>query len=253
MNYELVLNNLKNIYILIIDQNNNIVYPKDEKIKDKCINIYKNYLKDEDCCYHDSKYYKLNEVIYYENNEQYKLISFQDITEYKIMEKKYKFDSLTTVLNRNTILNKIDNYLSNTNEQFSIIMIDIDDFKKLNDTYGHIAGDLILKKIGKILNEQLKYYLIGRYGGEEFIILIENSDKNHSIKIMEEIRQKIADISIKHHNSTINNITISCGIHNVDYIYNKSNIEKIRDEFINYADIALYKSKKNGKNQITVY
>lgn len=152
MNYETILNNLDGIFILVIDQDNNIIYPKIEKIKDKCINIYKNYLKDEDCCYHDSK-----------------------------------------------------------------------------------------------------YYLIGRYGGEEFIILIENSDKNHSIKIMEEIRQKIADISIKHHNSTINNITISCGIHNVDYIYNKSNIEKIRDEFINYADIALYKSKKNGKNQITVY
>ena len=253
MNFELVLNNLKNIYILIIDQNNNIVYPKDEKIKDKCINIYKNYLKDEDCYYHENKYYKLNEVMYYENNEQYKLISFQDITEYKIMEKKYKFDSLTTVLNRDTVLNKIDNYLLSTNEQFSIVMIDIDDFKKLNDTYGHIAGDLVLKHIGKLLNEQLKNYLVGRYGGEEFIILIQNSNKNESVDIMEEIRKKITKISIKHNNNIINNITISCGIYNIDYIYDKNDIEEIRDKFIDYADIALYRSKNNGKNQITVY
>lgn len=253
MDYKLVLDSLKNTYILIIDQNNNVIYPNDEKKIKISYNIYNNYLKEEQCYFYDNQYYKLNESIYYQDNEKYKLIYFQNITEYKEKEKKYKYDNLTTTLNRDTVLNKIDNFLKNTNDAFSIIMIDIDDFKKLNDTYGHIAGDLILKKIGQILNKHLKNYLSGRYGGEEFIILIQDSDINKSISIMENIRKEISNISINYLNNTINDVTISGGIYNVNYDYDKKNIEEIRDKFIDYADKALYKSKKNGKNQITIY
>ena len=253
MNYKLILDNLKNIFFLIIDQNNNIIYPKDKKkLKISC-NIYNNYLKDEQCYYYDNQYYKLDETIYYQDNKKYEILCFQNITEYKEQEQKYKYDNLTTTLNRDTILSKIDNYLKNTNDNFSIIMIDIDDFKSLNDNYGHIAGDLVLKKIGQILNNYLKYCISGRYGGEEFIILIQNSDITKSMNIIEKIRKEISGISINYLNYIINNITISGGIYNVNYKYDKNNKEEIRNRFIDYADKALYKSKNNGKNQITIY
>lgn len=253
MNYELILNNLKDIYVLIIDENNNIIYPKDKKKIEFYNNIYRNYLNEEDCYYYENNYYKLNKTSYYEDDKNYKLLYFQNITDYKNIEINHKFDNLTAILNRDSILSKIDNYLLNTNEHFSIVMIDIDDFKNLNDTYGHIAGDLVLKEIGKTLNEQLKNFLFGRYGGEEFVILLQNSNIDKSVDIMEKVRKSISNISIKYQDHIINNITISCGIYNINFKYNKDNIEEIRNKFIDYADIALYKSKNNGKNQITIY
>ena len=79
MNYKLILDNLKNIFFLIIDQNNNIIYPKDEKKLKISYNIYNNYLKDEQCYYYDNQYYKLDETIYYHDNKKYKILCFQNI------------------------------------------------------------------------------------------------------------------------------------------------------------------------------
>lgn len=142
-----------------------------------------------------------------------------------------------------------------TNQQeFSIIMADIDDFKKINDTYGHIMGDIVLKEIGKILNKELNDCIVGRYGGEEFIILKPNTIINDTISQMEKIKDTISKMVITHENKTIDNISISLGIYNTNQAYdNKLKITDFRNQLINYADIALYKSKNNGKNQITIY
>lgn len=254
MNYELVLDQLSSILILIIDQNNNIIYPKDKKKQQLIKNICHNFSKIDNCYVYKQQYYKATKKIFNQDQDIYKLIYFENITNYKEIEANYKIDSLTTVLNRKAAMTKIDNFLLTNQQEFSIIMADIDDFKKINDTYGHIMGDIVLKEIGKILNKELNDCIVGRYGGEEFIILKPNTIINDTISQMEKIKDTISKMVITHENKTIDNISISLGIYNTNQAYdNKLKITDFRNQLINYADIALYKSKNNGKNQITIY
>lgn len=135
--------------------------------------------------------------------------------------------------------------------EISIIMCDIDHFKRVNDTYGHLAGDFILKNIAQLLKKSLKRNtdFIARYGGEEFVIVMYDSD----IDLAKELCVKIQN-SIKNADSFIfqgvelETVTMSFGINGT--------IPKIDDnskDLIENADLALYKAKKNGRNCIVVF
>ena len=254
MDYKIILDNLDNLCILITDKHNNIVYPNDLNKQNYIKNISDNFKEKENCYCYNNKYFKKNIKKIKSNSEDFTLIYFDDITNYKILEKKKEIDNLTTILNRNTVLDKIDVFLQTNKNNFSIVMADIDDFKNINDTYGHIIGDIILNKIGTILNNSLKDCLVGRYGGEEFIILEKNPNIKDNLNQIEQIKESISNINISYENFKINNISMSFGIYNVNEIYdNNLSIEEFRNKLINCADIALYKSKNNGKNQITTY
>ena len=254
MDYENILNELDNIYILILDNNNNIVFPKDINKQIYIKNIYNNYYTKENCYYYNKQCYKLNKKIINQNNNSYQLFCFENITNYKILEKRNEIDMLTTVFTRKAVLEKIDNFLTQNQNYFSIVMLDIDNFKTINDTYGHLTGDIVLNKIGKILNENLDNSLIGRYGGEEFIILQSNIELEQSKTEIEKVRLKIEKLVVDTGTDIIDNITVSCGIYNSNERYDKNiSIDEFRKKLINYADVALYTSKHSGKNQTNIY
>ncbi len=121
-------------------------------------------------------------------------------------------------------------------EPFSIIMLDIDHFKKYNDQFGHTEGDRLLKKLARlILKEVRQIDLAVRYGGEEFLVLLPETDLIKACDVAERMRNAVE----KH-----TKITISLGVSS----HKKS--MKTHEGFINKADKALYRAKKNGKNRV---
>ncbi|MGR9000582.1 MAG: diguanylate cyclase [Gammaproteobacteria bacterium] len=159
------------------------------------------------------------------------------------LEHLSKTDPLTGVANRHLLnhtfqeeLERVHRYRSN----LSIIMIDVDYFKTINDRFGHIIGDQVLKKLADLMSSTIRSTdLIGRWGGEEFLILCPETDLNGAIKLAENIRQNIS-----HYNFGIpQTITVSQGV--AEYQKMQS-LEK----FINCADNALYKAKEAGRNSV---
>ena len=173
--------------------------------------------------------------------------------EFKLRQ-KYKhlrgIDELTELSNRrqfNVNFEKIFYKALNEKKTIALFLMDIDDFKKYNDYYGHLGGDDCLKKIGKFLkefsakNQALTFY---RYGGEEFIGIQNDIDKLTAGKIARELVEGIRALNIKHMTSKVTNIiTISLGVA-VQY----PSVMPNSSELINLADKALYKVKDNGKN-----
>lgn len=123
-------------------------------------------------------------------------------------------------------------------------MLDIDFFKKINDNYGHDTGDAVIKRISEILLEQTREHdIVGRLGGEEFGVLLINSELEEVIKVAQRIRMAVEKETILHNNHTIN-ATISMGISIKDK--ETTNFK----EFIKSADLNLYKAKESGRNRV---
>ena len=150
-------------------------------------------------------------------------------------------DKLTQIHNRYDLYNYI-NSLDNK-KNYSLSMFDIDDFKKINDVYGHLCGDEILKDLAQFAKNTFEDDFVARYGGEEFIIILKmNDDINDSYKKIEEFRKKIEEHEFKFENNIIH-LTITIGLE----AYN--NCQTI-EEWIGYADKKLYQGKAEGKNRI---
>lgn len=152
-------------------------------------------------------------------------------------------DALTNIYNRRKLDENLEyeyNRAKRYNVKFSVILLDIDSFKLINDTYGHNIGDKILIEISEILKNNIrKSDTVGRWGGEEFLIICPETDKQVAVKIAEKLRKKIGNNKF----SVDNIITSSIGVAtytNEDEIY----------ELINKVDIALYEAKRKGKNRV---
>ncbi len=125
-------------------------------------------------------------------------------------------------------------------KRYSIILIDIDLFKNVNDTFGHIIGDTILKEVALIIQNSIRATdIAGRWGGEEFLIISPNTDIDGAKKIADKIRLNIQDTELK----DINKITISAGVAEIDTSLNQLTI-------IDKADKALYRAKEKGRNRV---
>ncbi len=166
-----------------------------------------------------------------------------------ISESEAKIDPLTGVFNRRSMEIMLINQLSISklaNTPFSIAMIDIDDFKKVNDTYGHLVGDCVLRKLAMIIRESLrKSDFVFRYGGEEFLVLLPFTDINSAKYVLEKIRKKIEE-NIFNCEDTSLKITVSIGV--AQYTDNILSIDTLLDE----ADKKLYIAKKTGKNKVII-
>lgn len=158
------------------------------------------------------------------------------------LERIVNIDVLTNIYNRRYIYNRLEEIVKKSkedNEKVSVIMFDVDRFKNVNDTYGHQFGDEVLKKVSDNLKEEFrKTDIIGRYGGEEFIVLLPNTNLDYAFKLAEKVRMSICNISFEHGVK----ITISGGVAELD----KENVEGL----IEKADKLLYKAKQNGRNRI---
>lgn len=159
-------------------------------------------------------------------------------------------DALTGLLNRGAIMGFIHNEFSRAKRHgapFSVIMIDLDHFKRVNDTYGHLSGDIVLKEVAARLRSELRTNdMIGRYGGEEFIVLVPGDNAEEAVHLAKRLKDKIADQEITLPDHSIR-MTASMGIS--DY---RSEIDQSCDTLLVRADSALYHSKENGRNQITI-
>ncbi|GAA0077084.1 hypothetical protein UT300005_14620 [Clostridium sp. CTA-5] len=161
------------------------------------------------------------------------------------------YDSLTGVFNRSVILKegkKILKSSTRNKKKFSIIMIDIDYFKKINDTYGHNTGDIVLKEVTSIIKHEIrKDAIIGRYGGEEFLVLLPKVELEAARMISERIRKAVENHSCCIDNKTFNNITLSLGI----YEFKKDECNFY--EGLKKADKVLYMAKTLGRNRSVAY
>ena len=129
----------------------------------------------------------------------------------------------------------------------SLIIVDLDLFKIVNDTHGHLAGDEVLRVTGKTLLNQLRDTdFAGRYGGEEFVVLLPESSSKEAILVAEKIRKALESLTIEYEGIPIP-ITASLGV--------STSTDEIADvtEVLKQSDEALYQSKENGRNQVTLY
>lgn len=186
---------------------------------------------------------RLTKMVLNELLENRKLL--REIEELKLqkeeLEKQLSKDKLTGLYNREIAE---EAYLKTK----TVIMCDIDDFKILNDTYGHNFGDIVLKRISDILKDSVRDtdYVI-RWGGEEFVIFIDNHNLSTAEKLAERIRNKVETLEgqLLEDGTKCPKITMSFG---VTRLHSGSTL----DDDIDKADAALYASKRNGKNSVTV-
>lgn len=175
---------------------------------------------------------------------------FYDNTSNKLKEKEFsEKDELTSLYNRRKMNEYIDQEIINEDMVHSvgILMLDVDYFKKYNDTYGHQKGDSVLHLIGNTLGEMSRKHdiFVARYGGEEFIIIIKNKEREQVFEIAREIKQNIGSLQIPHKTSEISDmLTVSIGLH-----YGEGKQTDIYG-LIKKADDALYEAKIRGRNQI---
>lgn len=150
-------------------------------------------------------------------------------------------DEMTYALNYRGIIDQLKQALNDLDitGNLSILMLDIDDFKQINDTYGHLVGDKILKSLVKVIQNSLRDTdLVGRYGGEEFLVIFKDTPLEQAKMVSERIRKNVSKYKFPDNIR----ITISGGV----YSYHGSGLY----DFIHQADINLYEAKKRGKNQI---
>ena len=155
-------------------------------------------------------------------------------------------DSLTGLLNHTSILTTLDTELARAKREdanFSYVMIDIDFFKNINDTYGHYIGDMVIKSISRYIKQNLRVTdSVGRYGGEEFVAILPGIDAAMATKVMQKILDGFSNVDFVHFNHKFN-VTFSCGI--ADY-----STSSTANEIIDAADKALYVAKNDGRHCI---
>ena len=155
-------------------------------------------------------------------------------------------DGLTKLYIYRHFYNLLENEINRArryNHKLSLLMIDIDNFKNINDRYGHLVGDRILQEIASNIEQTIRQIDIpARYGGEEFAIILPETTCSAARVIAERLRKKIQELDIVLEDGTLLKVTISVGIS--EFFVHAQNIK----ELINCADIAMYKSKNNGRN-----
>lgn len=161
-------------------------------------------------------------------------------------------DGLTQIANRRVFdetIQKEWRRLLRDKKPLSLIMSDVDFFKKYNDHYGHRAGDSCLKKVAKAISSCVgrPADLVARYGGEEFAVILSNTERDGATHVAETIRRAVLDVSLPHEASEVNEmVTLSMGVAS---IIPTRDLEVV--DVIENADAALYKSKESGRNRVT--
>ncbi|AFY37133.1 diguanylate cyclase with PAS/PAC sensor [[Leptolyngbya] sp. PCC 7376] len=219
----------------------------------------------QDCEGQELWFYVNNTFVdFYGKGDRHVLSLLTDITERKHIEEELKaanerlthqanFDELTQIANRRYFnLYAIKTWKRAVQDQIplSLALIDIDFFKKYNDYYGHLQGDICLFQVAQVISAaaQREHDLAARYGGEEFVLLFPNTTKPEAMIIVENLQNELARLKLEHRMSTVQDlITLSLGV--VSGIPNDAcSLEQV----LSLADEALYQSKNNGRNQYSL-
>ena len=154
-------------------------------------------------------------------------------------------DGMTGVFNHAYAVEEVDSEIERAkryNVIFSLILLDVDNFKEVNDSYGHLAGDFVLKSMADLIEKNLRTIdIVGRYGGEEFIIILPQIDLENAYIAGERLRQAVESETFLYNDNVIQ-LTISLGVATYQDGKNTQGLIKI-------ADDNLYRAKKEGKNR----
>lgn len=179
---------------------------------------------------------------FYVNTMQKRKIEFQ---QQQLKQIAY-YDSLTSLPNRRLFEKTLNKEIAANrycNQKAFLIIFDIDNFKLINDTYGHIAGDSILRQVGNLLNQTIENAFCARWGGEEFIVLLPKTSLQEAYSLAEKIRLLIMDHPFLVRNHKIK-ITASFGVSSITC--------QDLNNYSELADKALYKAKQNGRNRVEI-
>lgn len=195
----------------------------------------------------------------FDENQQLLITAFAELTALALANVRLREnlryqsirDPLTGLYNRRYLedfLFKQLHQAERTKASFAILMLDLDHFKKINDTYGHDAGDLVLKELGQILNSDIRLGdIAARYGGEEFVLLLYDIDAQAAKMKAENLRSAISNLQVKYGAQPVGQITASIGIS----VYPDD--AKSPAEVIEAADKALYQAKNKGRNKVILF
>jgi diguanylate cyclase (GGDEF)-like protein len=165
------------------------------------------------------------------------------------LEKQAENDGLTGLLNRKTFQARLTSVLSRLDGRYpcAVAMLDIDHFKRINDSYGHPAGDEVLRKISSVIRKTVrKVDMAGRYGGEEFVLYLHDTDETRAFQVAERLRMMIRQTGFVFNGKEIG-VTASLGVSCYPAHGGGS------EELLKHADVALYASKQAGRDRTTVY
>lgn len=178
-----------------------------------------------------------------------RIIDFNRETKEKY-KKLSQIDELTGLFNRRYIFQKLSDLFKKhrgKGKHLSVLMMDIDDFKSVNDTYGHQVGDIVLMKIAEILKKETrKFDIVGRYGGEEFLIIAPGISKEKAFKLVERIRKRVEKEEFKVDGEKFK-VSVSVGISEL-----MSDDPQSVNDLVKIADMRLYKAKLAGKNCVVI-
>ena len=165
----------------------------------------------------------------------------------RLIQNLSQVDPLTNLFNRRSInacLERLDKSLT---ANYALVLLDLDHFKRINDQYGHHKGDEVLILVSNILNQQLRDSdIVGRFGGEEFILVLKNSNLEQAIHAAERCRKAIAQLEIFSEDGHLFQVTASFGIA-------VSTPELRPQQLLTHADQALYAAKASGRNKVMAY
>ena len=189
------------------------------------------------------------------------MITYRDITNvlkesfdslevsHKNLKEKMKVDFLTGVYNKGYMDEELSYFIERsilTGVSFTLLLIDIDNFKDINDTYGHVCGDMILNGAAQTLVEKSRNVsIVGRFGGDEFIIIVPYSDYNSSAYMAERLRMALEERAFSYEGTEVR-VTASIGL--IEWTYGI----KSGEEMLRLADNCLYEAKRSGKNRVSV-
>jgi two-component system cell cycle response regulator len=163
--------------------------------------------------------------------------------------KKATRDNLTGLFNREYFFESLAYRIMKSNREnlkFSLGFLDIDNFKKINDTWGHQTGDIILKNLADFISRSLRDYdVLARFGGEEFVFIADGILKDQAVMIIDRIREEAARTVMDSENKLV--VTFSCGLTDITEAEGEN---KIEDQLIKIADRRLYLAKSGGRNKV---
>lgn len=202
------------------------------------------------------RFYKINQTPIMQNNKVSGVcILFHDITDKENQLKKLygkaTFDPLMHIYNRATFFDLAEFMLNSSdakNKSYALLMIDLDKFKLVNDTYGHACGDIVLETIAVIVKGHFrKNDIVGRYGGEEIVVLLEDIPFEQLFIVVERLRTIVENTVISCQEKELS-VTISIGMS-----YSNANDPHSLDDMLSKADSALYNAKNSGRNRYSLY
>lgn len=179
----------------------------------------------------------------------YSVVLLRSYLRSKELKKEYSIDSLTGVMTRKSILGALTERLKlakRDNKSLSLLMIDLDNFKSVNDTYGHLAGDIVLREVATSIRTALREKdLLGRFGGEEFIVVLPDTGRVEAISVAERVRQSVYAEEITVASEKSIGVSVSVGVAESSVLRTNS-----KNELLESADKAMYRAKRGGRNKV---